>query len=68
MLEADAHLKSWASRIKKIGGQKFFADKIRMDKHYLNRLINNQNKGLTMKTYKKIEEALQRLESKHNDI
>ena len=61
MLEVDKHMKSWRERIRKSAySQKEIADKIKMDKEYLNKLVNLKQ-GITVKTYKKIEMALQKL-------
>lgn len=61
MLEVDKHMQSWRERIRKSAySQKEVADKIKMDKEYLNKLVNLKQ-GITVKTYKKIEIALQKL-------
>ena len=61
MLEVDKHMQSWRERIRKSAySQKEVADKIKMDKEYLNKLVNLKQ-GITVKTYKKIENALQKL-------
>ena len=54
-------MQSWRERIRKSAySQKEVADKIKMDKEYLNKLVNLKQ-GITVKTYKKIENALQKL-------